>query len=224
MSSQETIAWHFTKHKVLRDGSAIPAIGVPLVHTGPIEICVSGLHASISVLDALAYAPGPVVHRVLCSGIAGEHSDKFVCTQRTIIASADATEELESSARWCALQVAHLWDCPDLVLQYLKTGDQELRADADAAYDVSYAASYAARAARAAYARAAYAAASDAASHDARRSSYIAARDAASYAARAARRSASYTAADVYVSAAEAARAAQNQELELRLKKLLNCA
>jgi len=152
MPKHETLAWHFTKHKVLRDGTAIPAIGVPLVHTGPIEICVSGLHASISVLDALAYAPGPVVHRVLCSGIAEEHSDKFVCTQRTIIASADATEELRSFARWRALQVVHLWDCSDLVRKYLKTGDQKLRADAYAAAYAAYAVSCDARDARAVYA------------------------------------------------------------------------
>jgi len=224
MPKQETIAWHFTKHKVLRDGSAIPAIGVPLVHTGPIEICRYGLHASTSVLDALAFAPGPVVHRVLCSGIAEEHSDKFVCTQRTIIASADATEELESFARWSALQVVNLWDCPDIMLQYLKTGDQELRdaAVARAASRASYASYAAARAVSYAISCAhndPYVAADAADAYAAASFAHAAyAHDAYAHAADA------RAAADVYASAAEAVAAEQNQELELRFKKLLNCA
>jgi len=162
-----------------------------------------------------------------------------VCTQRTIIASADATEELESFARWCALQVAHLWDCSNLVRKYLKTGDQELRADArDAAYaasrdDAAYAAravyaaaSYAAsRDARAVYVAASYAAYARDAAHDASAAAAYAAY--AVYVSCVARR-ASYTdadvyaASDVYASAARDARVAQNQELELRLKKLLS--
>lgn len=53
-------AWHWTGG-TLRDGSAIPAIGEPLVHAGALEPCESGLHASVRLLDALAFAPGPVV-------------------------------------------------------------------------------------------------------------------------------------------------------------------
>lgn len=35
----------------------------------------------------------------------------------------DVTEELRAWARWCALQVADLWDCPDVVRRYLETGE-----------------------------------------------------------------------------------------------------
>ena len=37
-------------------------------------------------------------------------------------------------ARWCALQVVHLWDCPAIVRQYLETGDESTRDAAWAAY------------------------------------------------------------------------------------------
>jgi hypothetical protein len=40
---------------------------------------------------------------------------------------------LREFARWCALQVIHLWDAPDVVRQYLETGDESLRAAARAA-------------------------------------------------------------------------------------------
>jgi len=46
-------------------------------------------------------------------------------------------EENEHFARWSALQVTHLWDCPDVVKQYLETGDEELR---DAAWNAARAA------------------------------------------------------------------------------------
>jgi len=42
-------------------------------------------------------------------------------------------EEKRYFARWCALQVIHLWNCPDVVKQYLETGDEGLRDAAHAA-------------------------------------------------------------------------------------------
>ena len=48
---------------------------------------------------------------------------------------------LREFARWCALSVAHLWDMPDVVRQYLQTGNEEIRAAAgDAAGDAAGAA------------------------------------------------------------------------------------
>ena len=46
-------------------------------------------------------------------------------------------EENEHFARWSALQVTHLWDCPDVVKQYLETGDKSIR---DAAWNAARAA------------------------------------------------------------------------------------
>lgn len=130
------IAYHFTG-KTLRDGSPIPPIGEWLEFTGPVKMCESGLHASRDPFDALQYAPGPFLHKVECDGIVEEQSDKLVCTRRKIIASFDATEMLRYFARMQALSVVHLWDAPDVVLDFLMTGDEALR---DAAWDAAWAA------------------------------------------------------------------------------------
>ena len=46
-----------------------------------------------------------------------------------------SNEENGQFARWCSLRVVHLWDCPDVVMQYLETGDEELR---DAAWNAAW--------------------------------------------------------------------------------------
>jgi hypothetical protein len=40
------------------------------------------------------------------------------------------SEKRRNFACWCALQVIHLWDAPDIVVRYLKTGDESLKAAA----------------------------------------------------------------------------------------------
>jgi hypothetical protein len=146
-------AYHFTSSH-LRDGRPVPAIGETLVHDGPIIWCESGLYASRDAFDALRYAPGARLHRVLCEEIERDDTDKLVCRRRTITASIDATDLLRAFARSCALDVIDLWNAPDVVRRYLETGDESLR---DAAWAAAWdAAQYAA-------ADAAWAAAADAA-------------------------------------------------------------
>ena len=120
-------AYHFTNGK-LRDGRTIPPIGETLVHYGPLLPCESGLHASEHPFDALTYAPGATLHRVLLSGEIIEHGDKLVARERAILATIDAEEMLWSFARWCALQIIDLWDPPQVVRDYLESGDENLRA------------------------------------------------------------------------------------------------
>jgi hypothetical protein len=195
------IAYHFVADK-LRDGRAIPPNGEWLEHTGKIEMCSAGLHASLHVADALRYAPGVALCLVELGGEIQTGDDKLVASKRRIIARFDATELLRADARASALSVIHLWKAPAVVKQYLETGDESLRTEArhaaaraaaDAAADAAYAAAAAraayaaARAARAAYAaadaaRAAYAAA-DAAYAAADAAYAAAAADAAAYAA-----------------------------------------
>jgi len=158
-----------------------------------LELCKYGLHASIKPLDALRYAPGPIVCRVQCSGKVIEDSDKLVCSRRKTLWMYDATPVLRSFARWCALQVVHLWDCPPVTLEYLKTGREGIRVAARAA---------------------AWAAASDAASDAARAAAWAAASDAASDAAWAAAASDAAWAAAARAAARAAAWAAQNTKLE----------
>ena len=181
------IAFHFTGD-TLRDGRAIPPIGEWLEHEGTITPCESGLHASADPFDALGYAPGATLHMVEIEGDLVEHgspANKMVGRRRRIIASIDATPLLWDFARWCALQVIHLWDCPEVVRRYLETGDESIRAAArDAARDAAWAASW--DAARAASWAAAWAASWDASWDAARAASWAASWAAAWAAARAA--------------------------------------
>jgi len=121
--------YHFTGDK-LRDGRPIPAVGEWLNHEGQIEMCVSGLHASAHPFDALKYAPGNLLHKVILKDIVEKQDDKVVARSRKIVATIDATELLRRFARQQALSVVHLWDAPPVVKEYLETGNEELRAAA----------------------------------------------------------------------------------------------
>ena len=129
-------AWHFVGDK-LRDGRPVPADGVKLIHTGPLVMCESGMHASRHPFDALQYAPGNTLCLVECGGQivegTGAHQDKLICTERTIVVRMDAEPLLRYFARMQALSVAHLWTPPDVVCDYLMTGDESIRAAAMAA-------------------------------------------------------------------------------------------
>ena len=202
--------YHFTG-STLRDGSPIPEPGVWLKHDGPVIPCKSGLHASEHPFDALAYAPGNLLHKVRLRGNITPHGnpvDKYCASERRIVATIDAECVMRSFARRVALDaVKRYWlEAPEVVVEYLKTGDETKRAAArDAAGDAAWAAARdaawaAARAAardaawdaaRAAAWDAARAAAEDAAGDAA----WAAARDAAWAAARAAARDAAWDAA-----------------------------
>ena len=110
------LAWHFVSGPlpgVLRDGCPVPADGEWLVHDGEIVPCESGLHASVRAIDALYYAPGPIVCRGELDGEIVEHgSDKIVGRRRRVLWRADATDVLRAFACDQALSVAHLWEMP----------------------------------------------------------------------------------------------------------------
>ena len=199
-------AWYFSAaDRRLRYGDNRP-IEIGATHTVNCtpELCARGLHASECAFDALQYAPGPVIWRVRLSGEIVHGRDKSAATERTYIAGGvDASELMRAFARWSALSVAHLWDCPDIVARYLTTGDPSLRAAArdaaraaawDAARDAAWAAAWAA----------ARAAARDAARDAARAAAWDAAWAAAWAAARAAERDAARAAA--WAAARDAAR------------------
>jgi hypothetical protein len=139
----DVLAWHFTGEK-LRDGRPVPKPGEWLTHEGAINICESGLHASVRLIDALGYAPGANLHRVVMRGDMGKQSDKIVARQRLILWSIDAEYILRRFACECALDVSHLWSMPGVVRQYLETMDDRLQ---DAAQDAIQDAARSARAA-----------------------------------------------------------------------------
>jgi hypothetical protein len=149
MDTQTKYYWHFAqvaddgkprlgygdKREVLV-GETSRVVGTPV-------LCKSGLHASGRLWDALSYvhADKLALCRVTLGGEIVDGDGKSAATERTVIAmlDAEATDKLlRDFARWCALQVIHLWDAPDVVRRYLETGDESLRAAArDAAWDAA---------------------------------------------------------------------------------------
>ena len=129
------LGWHFARADNRLNYEDKRPIIIGETHTvdtseKPLELCLWGLHASSRIIDALQYAPGPMIYRVELSGTIITGVDKMVATERTYLWGYDATDVLRLFARRCALDVVHLWDAPDVVLKYLKTGDESLRAAA----------------------------------------------------------------------------------------------
>jgi hypothetical protein len=89
MKQTKVLAYHFTDGMKLRDGQQLK-VGRLYKHIGELEMCVSGYHASIDILDALSYAPGFTVSRVECSGKIEQQNDKLVCSQRKALWTLDA--------------------------------------------------------------------------------------------------------------------------------------
>jgi hypothetical protein len=224
----EMKAWYFSgDDRRLRhgDGRKI-ALGVTHEIDGEPELCKHGLHGSIDILDALMYAPGTIVWRVELSGMTEKGDDKIAAQKRTYVAGGiDISDTLYEFARMCALDVIHLWDAPAVAVEYLKTGNESLRAEALSA--AWFAAEAAARSAAEAAARSAAwsvaeAAARSAAWSVAEAAVWTAARAAAWFAAEAAARSAAWSVAEAAVWTA--ARAAVRRKQSLRLLRMVRKA
>ena len=134
------------------DGRKIK-LGITHKVKGEIIPCKNGLHLSPKILDALAYAPGNIIYMVEGTGTIVPHGnpiDKYACSERTYISGGiDASKTISKFARLCALDVIHLWDAPEVVVRYLKTGNVDIRAAAArvaerAAADSAWAAAWAA--------------------------------------------------------------------------------
>jgi len=124
-------AWHWVGD-TLRDGSPIPKNGKKLVYPDSPILCERGYHASLRPWDALTYAPGDVLCLVECGGIVLHQEDKLVCTERTILARMNGEPLLRQFARNQALSVVHLWEPPEIVLDFLM-GDDSARVAAEVA-------------------------------------------------------------------------------------------
>ena len=136
--------WYFAeKSKRLRFGDSrkIKLGETHKVDCEPI-MCKQGLHACKKIIDALEYAPGPIVYKVKLGGKVVHGDDKSVATERTYLEGGiDISNILHKFARVCALDVIDLWDAPDIVVRYLKTGDESIR---DAAWAAAWAVAWAA--------------------------------------------------------------------------------
>ena len=183
--NRKVLAWHFTNGMKLRDGQEL-VVGKTYKHTGSLEMCNTGYHASVDIRDALSYAPGFMVSSVECSGEMIEGDDKLVCSERKVLWSFDAkdvilkwsirvaTDAVKTAKKVCKDKAWNTWadswisgkDRSYYAAAYAADeADAEAYA-ASAAYVASYAA-YAADAARASYA--AYAASAAYAADEARK-------------------------------------------------------
>ncbi len=204
MTKQQPIAgWWFSKDYNLPHGdNRIIQLGATHEIKKQLAICKTGLHASRKIIDALSYAPGPIIWKVELSGEIIEEDDKLCASHRAYLSGGlDCTEVMRKFSRLCALDVIENWQAPPVVIEYLKTGAESLRSAAweaarSAAWDAAWDAS---------------GSAPNAAWHASNAS--IAARDASGSAAGSAAGSASN-----WDAAWDAARAAQN----IRLEKLIN--
>lgn len=132
MMPKSVLAWHFVGDR-LRNGDPVPPDGEWLQFGGPLVLCKSGLHASRKLVDALNYAPGNTICRVRCEGRIVEEDDKLVCARRKILWRINDADVLWAFSRWSALQVVELWNAPEVVREYLTSGDPNLKAKAWAA-------------------------------------------------------------------------------------------
>ena len=158
--------WWFAAEAKLPHGDNRPVI-IGEAHTceGELILCEHGLHSSKRILDALKYATGSLIYRVESSVEIIHGDDKMVARIRKYLAGGiDISDILHSFARKCALDVIHLWDAPDIVIRYLKTGDPTIQAAASASSDAAWASSAAASDAAWASSAAARASSVDAAS------------------------------------------------------------
>ena len=96
----------------------------------PLNLCRWGLHASRRAIDALTYDPGPTICIVELGGEIIHGDDKSCATERTYLKVFNGASLLEEISRRCALDVIDLWEAPDVVREYLETGDERLRKDA----------------------------------------------------------------------------------------------
>jgi hypothetical protein len=236
----EVLGWHFlySDRRLQFEPRTLVTEGLTLEVEPPIELCNRGLHASKRAIDALQYAPGPILCRVRCEGEVIEDRDKLVCTKRTCLVMVDAINTLhefacvvaekallrerekgcEPDARaWEAIRVKRAWlkgDATDdqLAAAGAAAGAADWHAARDAAGAAAKAAAWHAAGAADWHAArdAAGAAAKAAAWHAARDAAKAAAWHAAWYAAQAAARNA----------ARDAARAAAGDEQNVILESM----
>jgi hypothetical protein len=93
------------------------------------KLCEIGMHATKRLIEALylGFAYSTRLWRVEISG--GIKSDYYslIGKSRKYLWRVDISDVLQKFARKSALDVIHLWEAPDIVIKYLKSGDKSLR-------------------------------------------------------------------------------------------------
>src|SRR3990167_7785517 len=103
------LGWHFLPaDRRLRGSREVVEAGRTYRAEGPLEICENGMHASARAIDALMYAPGPLVCRVELVGERLDAADKACARERSVLWLADATIVLHEFACTVATDALHL--------------------------------------------------------------------------------------------------------------------
>ena len=207
------LGWHFLAEdqRLLYGSKEIVEAGQTYTAIGPLVMCQNGMHACKRPIDALPYAPGPIVCRVRLRGeMIHDNTNKSVARSRQVLWMADATTILHEFALSVAADALCLqeargeftdprsWAALEVKARWLR-GEATTR-ELDAAGDAAWAAAE----------TAAKAAARDAAGDAAWAAAWAAAETAAWAAAKAAARDAAGDAAiDIY-----------NDQLEIMLESL----
>ena len=152
------LAWHFLqddgrlqfgRHSKVRVGQTLRR------DPDKLSLCNYGLHASVRAIDALQWAPGPIVCRVRLGGQIIEDTNKCVASRRTVLWMANAERELRLFACWSVRNTPlhdgrMVWDlltakrsqtAVEVAERYANglATDDELDAAGDAAWDVAWA-------------------------------------------------------------------------------------
>ncbi len=123
--TQKVRAWHWlnaSRKLGYEDGRTVTE--GEWLHAGqlPPILCRQGMHASVSPLHALQYAPGPVICRVEVRGDIQAGEDKIVGEERCVLWMVDATDTLRKFARLCALDHIDKWDREAVAERRIVTG------------------------------------------------------------------------------------------------------
>ncbi len=124
--SNEAKTLRYGDNRKIRTGITHKVKGKPV-------LCKNGFHASIKPLDALKYAPGSYLWFVELGGKIVKGGDKCCATERTYISGFNAEELSHEFSRKCAAvnieKIKPYCTGKDyqLILKWLKTGDEGLR-------------------------------------------------------------------------------------------------
>jgi len=129
----EVMGWRFTLCDSTKLGRPFgPSQPLVVRGTWDNDVLYGGLH----VFDALRYAEGSYLWRVKVGGVSSREKGRAIGTSLTALWGFDAGQLLKEFARRCALDVIDLWDAPEVVVQYLKTGDERLLREARALFQL----------------------------------------------------------------------------------------
>ena len=111
------LGWHFlaSNNRLGYGDNRVVQVGkwYEMRGSGKPELCERGMHAGSTILDALRYAPGPIIDRVEVQGDIAQDGHKFCGRRRRTLWRIDAEALLHEFACRCAEDALALICTPD---------------------------------------------------------------------------------------------------------------